>query len=160
MIRKSHASILILAAAMFGGCQAKPQAKPIVQQPTEADESAAALDQATDPCALRLQDIIGQLLAYYALYHQMPAKLEDLKPLADAGMDTTYACPESKEPYVYLGEGVEANGLRDRLMVYDKSAVHHGVRWAITMKPPVAGQIQMFVIPMNQKLMNAYLAGK
>ena len=146
---------LFLSFALLAACQAThPRAAPA---PVDEDAAALSLEQATDPCAMRMQDIIGQLLAYYAIHADLPANLAALRPLADPGMDTTYTCPVSGEPYVYIPGGAAANGLRDRLILYDAVPVHHGLRWAVTMKPPIAGQVQMFVIPLSDRLLKAYL---
>ena len=100
---------------------------PPGRQPT-ADEAVAS-----DPCSTRLHDIEGALLMYYALNKQFPASLEDLKPFADAGTELKLTCPVSNLPYVYSSAGLVAAGSNMKIIVWDPTPAHNGMRWCIVM---------------------------
>ena len=78
-----------------------------------ADDAVAG-----DASAARLHDIEGTLLMYYALYHRMPQRLEELKPLADADTDLQLVAPSGR-PYLYVPDGLVAAGTSKRIIVAD-----------------------------------------
>jgi len=88
-----------------------------------------------DSCAGRLQDIGGQLVLYYSLYNQLPARLDDLRAAASVGEVSDYACPVSHEPYVYVPGGLVRPGDERRLYLFDASPAHGGMRWGLVFAP-------------------------
>ncbi len=122
--------------------------------PTPEENGVAA---ATDPCALRMQDLCGAMLLYFTANKHLPDKLESLQRYADAGTTLTFTCPASGQPYIYNSTGLVAPGIRDTLILYDATAAHRGERWGIVMAPPATGKaVLMYVIPLSDKLLNAY----
>jgi hypothetical protein len=107
---------LALLAAAAAGCVTAPG-------PGGADTPVS------DPCAERLHDLSGRLLAFYAAAERLPASLAGLpgdgaEPLV---------CPISKRPYLYRPAGLVVPGRSGRLVVCGASAVHRGGRWSIVL---------------------------
>ena len=94
----------------------------------------------TDPCATRLQDISGDLLLYYAMNHHLPQQLSELAQLPDIGPLPEFVCPVSHQPYIYQRQGIPLPEQQSRIVLYDATPAHSGLRWAITMNDPQAGQ--------------------
>ena len=113
-------------------------------------------NELTDPCAGRLHDLSGLLLMYYALNKQLPARLEDLAPLADG--EFTAACPTSGRPYVYVPQGLQSGSGGERsLILYDATPAHGGLRWGIFVAPPREGQPPAtWVILMSNEVFRGY----
>jgi hypothetical protein len=99
---------------------------------TSADEAVAA--NPSDVSAGRLHDIEGMLLMYCALHKRMPARLEDLRPLADADTDLQLTAP-SGQPYLYVPYGLVAKGATLRIVVADPAPSAKGSRWCILVPP-------------------------
>ena len=77
---------------------------------------------------------------YCALHKQMPARLEDLIPLADADVDLKLTAP-SGQPYLYVPDGLLAPGATHRIVVADPAPSRAGSRWCIQMPPqPIGGR--------------------
>ncbi|HZZ41380.1 MAG TPA: hypothetical protein VFE58_00445 [Tepidisphaeraceae bacterium] len=124
---------VVLAAAVVGGCAPSQRA---VQAPQKATSMAL------DPCADQLQDIAGLLLEYYVGYHKLPGTIEELKALAP-GDGKLFVCPTSGEPYVYNPAGLRVAGSAvdiGKIVLYDATPVHHGMRWGIAVKERGGGQ--------------------
>ena len=88
-----------------------------------------ALNSNTDPCAVRLHEMCGPLLLYFAQNHMLP---EDPSILAD-----DFTCPVSHQRYVYNRDGFPAP--RDsslRVIIYDAKPFHEGARWGIAVMQP------------------------
>jgi hypothetical protein len=94
----------------------------------------------TDPCAARLQSIIGQLYGCYLATHRFPDRLDELAKYADFDQVPDYNCPVSHQPYAYAPNGLESVNIPGHLIVFDSSPVHQNTRWAILVRPPPRGQ--------------------
>lgn len=141
MLRAFFAAVVLLAV---GGCvttkkttdQSGATVTPITKTSTGG---MSAADKSTyfdvDSCADRLHTIEGQIILYYARYHRLPATLEELRPFADAGDDTSYACPVSHQTYVYVSNGLVFGKDPRRLVVFDATPAHNGNRWGILFSP-------------------------
>jgi hypothetical protein len=157
MSRKSLFPLLL--ALLAAGCQtAAPEpsatpAAPVANKEHFHTDPAAV----SDACADRMQDLCEAMLLYYITNKQLPPTLPELQPYADAGAQLNFTCPTSGDPYVYVPGGLAAPGIHDRLVLYDLRPVHNGHRWAIVMAP--AKPITMYVIPLKDSLLNAYLQG-
>ncbi len=160
-IQQLNLTTCLLAA----GCQTSApkqaetgdSAPPVAASPGRVDlhTDPATL---TDPCAENLQNISETMLLYYIANKHLPPTLQDLQPYADAGTQLSFKCPTSGEPYVYNPQGLAAPGVHDRLLVYDTEPVHSGHRWGIVMAPARPAQpITVFVIPLQESLLKAYL---
>src|SRR5205823_6637241 len=111
----------------------------------------------------RLQDIEGALIAYWAVHHDMPAKLVDLAPFADTGTELKFTCPVSNQPYVYVPVGLQSAGRTKRIVVHDATPAHDGNRLCILMAPLPhtknwQSPIPYFeVLPVPENLFRTYL---
>jgi len=114
---------LILLAACSDTPRTPPPAKPISD------------DAATDACAMRLHDLCGPMLLYFAAKHRLPLTLQELEPYAFGPTPLLFTCPESGLPYQYASDGLTRDGDPWRLLVFDAKAVHHGMRWGIVGLP-------------------------
>ena len=90
--------------------------------------------------AEQLHNLIGPILQYYVLNRQLPPTLEDVKPLGDILSPVELTCPESKQPYVYVPQGLAHEKQKNLILVHDASAVHKSRRWCITIAPHEPGQ--------------------
>ena len=80
---------------------------------------------------MRLHDVCGPLLLYYATNRALPAKLEQLSDVRAFETVKDFTCPASGKPYVYNPAGLPAPDRSMRLIVYDAAPAHGGTRWAI-----------------------------
>jgi hypothetical protein len=113
----------------------------------------------TDACAARLQNIIGQLYAYYLANHRYPDRLDELAKYADFDQVPDYKCPVSHQPYSYAPNGLESVNASGRLIVYDSAPVHQNARWGIVVRPPPRGQqtMTMEVVEIPEGLFQTYV---
>ena len=111
-----------------------------------------------DACAARLHDISGLLLEYYALNRQLPERLEELASLAETESEFAPACPVSGQPYIYLPGGLGAEGTGQRLIIYEQTPAHHGMRWVVVAAPAEGGQPPSTrVIPFTEARFRRYI---
>lgn len=124
-------SILLCFLIIIPSCTNQPQ-RPLPDEETTSGKPAPtpAISN-TDPCAMRLHDISGALLFYYAARHKLPDDLADLKK-TPLGIDLEFTCPESNQPYIYNRAGVPAPDGENLLIVYDATPVHKDFRLAIS----------------------------
>src|SRR5205085_8682312 len=120
----------LICIAMSAGCASRSRgAKPPAQESSTLSS--------TDPFATRLHDVSGPLLLYYARAHKLPEHLEELNQVPhDEPLEFT--CPVSHQRYVYDPSGLllSPNG---RLIVFDATPAHAGLRWAIAAVESEAG---------------------
>jgi len=153
----------ILLLPMLTGCQqSAPDSKPkppIAATPLPANRQPTADEAlASDPCSTQLENIEGALLMYYALNKRMPDSLEQLKPFADAGTELKLTCPVSNQPYVYSPAGLVAVGTSKRIIVWDPTPAHQGMRWCIIMPPIEHGAALVpQVVPIGEKAFEAFV---
>ncbi|MGN6724818.1 MAG: hypothetical protein ACTHLZ_02785 [Tepidisphaeraceae bacterium] len=136
--RRALAGLLVLVAVVAPGCQA-PQ-KSAATAPAAASEGPHPVISNLDPGAMRLQDISGALLMYFALHRKLPAQLDDLKPLAEGDAPLNFTSPRSGKPYLYTPNGIILQDLNQRMIVYDPAPGPYGYREAITIDEPIVGQ--------------------
>ena len=165
------AAVLAVAAVAAAGC-ASPSGKgshstgvhqqqthrdgraPSTKAPAGARRSASTIE---DACAARLHDISGLLLEYYALNRQLPERLEELAALAESESEFVPACPVSGLPYVYLPGGLGAPGTGQRLIIYEQSPAHNGLRWVVVAAPADGDQPPSTrVIPFTEQRFRKY----
>lgn len=105
----------------------------------------------SDPCAIRLHDIAGDLLLYYAVNKRLPERLEDLHSLGADETESNFTCPLTHQPYVYVPSGLIGPGESKRIIVYDALPAHNGKRWCILMpihdKPGAAQSVEVLAVP-------------
>jgi len=134
----SAGRVLVCALVCIGvGCKSE---KPAAKAPTAVRHRVGA-EQPNDgdACAARLHDISGVILFYYVAQHHLPPTLDDLHGLAGFE-DVQYACPVSGLPYIYSPAGLPApNQPGAKVIVYDATPAHSGMRLAISIIEPTDG---------------------
>jgi len=143
---------LTLACLLLAACGGPvPQATPALP----SDGLAA-----TDPCATRLHDISGTMLMYYLLNKKLPERLDLLRPLADAGTELNFTCPASGKPYIYAPGDTAVPVSERRLVLYDATPAHHGLRWGIVAAPAQGDQpMSLWVEPISDAALREFLQG-
>jgi hypothetical protein len=108
---------------------------------------------ADDACSERLQDMCGLFLIYESQQHHLPQSLDDLKSVPGASDVGDFVCPVSKQPYTYNHDGLPAPSGTGRIICYDSTPAHGGLRMCIEiLSREQAGQaLQMKVIPLPEK---------
>lgn len=107
-----------------------------------------------DPCANRIQDIGGALLAYDHINHHLPSRLDELLPIDDS---LSFVCPATGKPYVYVPEGLDAPGQDLRIYLYDAQPTPSGIRWcAVTRGSAISGASACFAEPIPESKFNLY----
>jgi hypothetical protein len=111
----------------------------------------------SDPCALRLHDIAGAILMYYALNREMPTHLEDLRAMQDVDQQLNFTCPVSNQPYVYVPQGMTSPGRTKMILVHDPTPSHNGTRWCILAASGKPGEpISLEVLPITEPVFLSY----
>ena len=106
-----------------------------------------------------MHDLGGLLLEYYALNRQLPESLEELAPLAEAPTEFRPTCPVSGQPYVYIPGGLGTAGTGQRLILYEPTAAHNGLRWVLVASPAQGDQPPSTrVIPFSEERFRKYVA--
>ena len=120
------ATAVLLAGVLPGGCVTetrteqggvvkatgpkRPSKSPPRPPHVRRDPNAPPLpNDATDPCALRLHDLSGLLLMYYAVNKHLPDRIDELATFADDTLPFKAECPESGRPYVYAPQGLQSS---------------------------------------------------
>jgi hypothetical protein len=111
--------------------QAPPQSSSPLGGGSPADQAITS-----DVSDLRMDDILGGLLFYFRSNHQMPAKLEDLRPIVGRDLNTDNA---SDQPFVYVPAGLRLRGSSKLLVVYDPHMHDDHTRWVILLGAFKAG---------------------
>ena len=116
---------------------------------------------ADDPCATRLHDVAGLMLAYYAAHRRLPDQLDELQATGAAfGLDVEFTCPQTGEPYVYVPAGLSFPGRDERVVLHDASAGHDGSRRAVVARDARGGQAAtMWAVELPEKLFRQYRGG-
>ena len=161
MRRRSHGALIAVASLLLVAAGCRPATPP--KNPTVTIRGATGADQATgpidtDPCAARLQSIIGQLYGYYLANKAFPQRLDELAKYTDFDQVPDYTCPVSHQPYAYAPNGLESVNVSGHLIVYDSTPVHQNSRWAIIVRPPPRGQqtMTMEVIRVSEPLFQTF----
>jgi hypothetical protein len=172
------ALVAAIATSLLGGCEPTSQAPraangdaPLQPQGTPVAHTGEHVliptgpdNKGLDPsrsfgkseCGDQLQDLSGALIQYYSLHKSMPAKLEDLAPLADPGAPLKFACPKSGKPYGYSPGGLVAPGKSSSIVIYDASPDHNGYRWCVFVHPSGVNQIVTNVVPVKEDMFRQY----
>ncbi|WP_428937154.1 hypothetical protein [Fontivita pretiosa] len=130
-----------MLAAMAGGCAGRGASGSMpTTRPGSPQQTVAPITN-TDPCAMRLHDLCGALLLYFATNRQLPARLEQLQQVPGFEQVTgELRCPVSGLPYVYNPAGWLLPEKQQRVIIYDRTPAHDGMRWAITIEEPKEDQ--------------------
>ena len=142
--RATTASALIacvVAAGLSGCVPSKPTVSrasgpPESQGPVEFHPPTPPALSNTDPCAMRLHDLCGALLMYYFTNGRLPERLEDLAALPGDTEALNFTCPVSGKPYAYSYEGIRIPEQKTRVIIYDPTPAHLGMRWAVIIEEP------------------------
>lgn len=184
MSNKCHQRIglgLCLLALCFAGCQTTttpagaPVASSAAAAPVYSTQSrvpmlpvAGRVDPATAPptasadeavksdaTALRLDDIIGDILLYFQIHKAMPPTLEALAA-ENPGLNIT--APSGK-PYVYFPQGLSEPNIPKLLVVYDPEETSRGSRFCILVSELHAGSpLTAEVKELPEVIVSAYRA--
>jgi hypothetical protein len=116
------------------GCASRQPAK--VAEPTPAPTAPISN---TDPCAMQMHDIEGLLLLHYSAHQKFPENIETLRQVAGPAKVQEFSCPVSHQPYAYDAEGVPGPDGSSRVIFYDASPAHAGLRWGIAVAESQTG---------------------
>lgn len=119
---------MVTLLVLVAGCSAPP--------PREAHRRV----EPTDPCAMRLHDISGHVLLFYATQGKLPAKLEDLAAEKSGDPLPPFECPVTKARYKYDRNGLDAPGQPGRVVLADAVPAHAGFRWGVVIEEPGPGK--------------------
>jgi len=172
----ARVALLLLATCVPAGCVSEPPRRvdgpatvttrtkphrtaPTVKQTPRGVPSGERPDDPTDPCAVRMHDLSGLLLLYYAVNKHLPDRVEELAPLADPDVTFDPTCPLSGRPYVYAPGGLQSSEGGERyLVLYDAAPSHGGLRWGVFVAPPQAGKPPAtWVILMSEQVFRGYV---
>jgi hypothetical protein len=129
--------VLLALSAIVAGCGGDPSSAQKSTQtikPRNADDSRRASASAWDDCAGHLQELCGQLFAYYAKNRKLPRTLEELAAFPGPHPNVPLTCPESKKPYVYEPDTIRSAGSFGRIVIHDPEPAHAGHRWAVAVR--------------------------
>jgi hypothetical protein len=113
--------LLGVAVLLLPGCRSQTSSR-----------APTALSAATDPCAERMHEIGGELLLFYATYHRLPDRLDELRSMPGSDPSLELSCPISHEAYVYLPTRLSwLKTQQGPVVLYDSRPVHEGMRWAL-----------------------------
>lgn len=87
-----------------------------------------------DPCSTQLHDLCGPLLLYLTTNFRLPETLDELRQMPGAESIGDFACPASKQPYVYNPAGIVGPDISKRAVIYDAAPTHAGRRWTIVIR--------------------------
>ena len=133
----SKATLIVCALIMLGCTPAKPSRPPVQDAGTS---SLTARISNTDPCAMQMHDICGGFLLFYASQNRLPNQLSELYSTEVVTKDIRFVCPVSQQPYIYNPNGIFLPDQNARVILYDATAAHSGLRWAISIHEPHPGQ--------------------
>jgi hypothetical protein len=137
LLRVLEIEVIALALAMMVGCASSSSRHGAKTQATANGFSQPS--SASDPCALRLHDLVGGLLLYYAQHNELPPNLKTLE-LPSGELTNDLVCPVSHQPYIYDPRGLPAPDEKSRLIIYDAVPAHGSFRWAVAITEPKPGQ--------------------
>jgi len=101
-----------------------------------ANRRASVPNLNTDPCATRLHEICGPLLMYFAQNHELPKDLKELSTVPGFSDVNDFTCPVSHQPYIYTPTGIPGKDPGTRIIIYDATPAHAGIRWAVSVIEP------------------------
>ncbi|HEX8339929.1 MAG TPA: hypothetical protein VF624_03375 [Tepidisphaeraceae bacterium] len=130
---KAAPAAALLVGLCLGGCSTKQQT---TTAPRPRDTLPTAPISNTDACATRMQDMCGGLLLYYNVHRRLPASLDEMKSFPGGADVGDYACPVSRQPYVYVPNGIYLPEKNTRIVIYDAAPTHSNMRWAISIDEP------------------------
>jgi hypothetical protein len=144
---------LLALAILLTGCQPAPPAAR--QSPYLDPQQTLTPDQLanSDPCSMRLHDVAGLLLIYYAKHSELPQDLDQLQTVADVTDSLDFTCPDTHQPYVYIPGGIRSPTINRQIIVYDSTPHPNGVRWCIFLSPATlhpGASLVMDVLPVSE----------
>jgi hypothetical protein len=137
----------VAIAICVSGCQSARAPHPAEQRTVTVNgaspgpDASARTDQieqalGANPADVRLQDISGAILEYYAIHDRLPASLADLQSLPDLDRPLNLVSPASGKPYVYVPEGLKSPRDPRQIVVYDAAPDSAGMRYVILLRRP------------------------
>ncbi|MEX0775583.1 MAG: hypothetical protein WD042_07690 [Phycisphaeraceae bacterium] len=124
------------------GCAGKSTAPPPAAPPPAvapapvAQRHEADDDPNVNPVALRLHDLAGPLLEYFAVYRQFPAALEDLRTARIVSSDAVLTDPSSGLRFAYTPDGPTVPGYTGRLLASQSDRSDPRGVWVLLVSQP------------------------
>jgi hypothetical protein len=142
---------IVAVAAMVGCATDKKGAKAPVKSSGKAVAVQSEPISNTDPCAMRMHDISGGFLLYYAKNQRLPQSLDELRELPGMEALPAMACPVSNKPYLYTPNGILMPERDARIILADPAPSHSRMRWVISVGEPKPNQpLLMRVVAMPE----------
>ena len=133
-MRKTIVILSASVAALLAGCKTGPKPPPATAPSLSQSESPVI--GSTDPSAMKLHDLSGAMLMYYALNKRLPDSIDDLRPLADGDAGADALVPGTRTPYVYSANGIVLQDQSARVVLYEPAPLHDGFRLAVRIDEP------------------------
>jgi hypothetical protein len=119
-------SITLALTLSAAGCASSDTASAPI-----ADESDAQREDPTNPTAMQLHDLAGQLILFQVETGKYPAKLSQLDKRQRLGSKPSAIDPLSGKPYLYYPDGPRVAKLPGRLVVCQTDPQPEGGRWCL-----------------------------
>lgn len=128
MPARPFAIFLVLILASFAiGCASNTE-----NTPSSGSSADAPSEDPTNPTAMHLHDLAGQLILFQVENGKLPAALSQLDKRAGAPKPCAID-PASGKPYFYYADGPRLQNLPGRLVVCQSDAQPAGGRWCLLM---------------------------
>ena len=139
----------VIASLLLVGCAANPKQAKTGDTPAAPSKPGGALISNNDPSAIKMHDIEGAILMYFAINKTLPEHIADALPLADVPLDLKV--PGSEKEYVYTRDGIRLQDQEARYILYEPAPMHSGFRLAIKLNDPEPFKaLVMQVIPVPE----------
>lgn len=125
MIRTTH---FLIYATLLIGCST-----PLNRTKSVPTASRSNLIR-EDACAARMHDLSQALLLFYLRNGELPDSLEKLKQASDPTL--VWECPATHKSYVYDRVGFYDMEKHTRIVLFDATPAHLGMRWAVQIVEP------------------------
>lgn len=93
--------------------------------------ATVATDANLNPVAMRLHDLAGALLRYFAAHRELPGALADLQTGGFVSDGQGLMDPASGEPFAYRPQGGQVAGFPGELVVRQPITDPRGVVWGV-----------------------------
>ena len=139
----------VIASLLLVGCAANPKQAKTSDTPATPSKPGGALISNNDPSAIKMHDIEGAILMYFAINKTLPEHIADALPLADEPLDLKV--PGSLTEYIYTRDGIKLQDQEARYILYEPAPMHSGFRLAIKLNDPEPFKaLVMQVIPVPE----------
>ncbi len=116
-------ALLLLLATGLTGCSSGTTGQPA---PAPQEQASSTNEENTNPTAMHLHDLAGELILYQLKTGALPARLSQLPTGSKAAVD-----PATGNPYLYYAESPRQPNLPGRLLVCQSTPGPSTGRWAL-----------------------------